>query len=533
MEDDQRQAIILILGGIIFFIILGIIVYYGNKNYTSSTPQLMTKATTDNILTITNEFDFPIWVEAKYGNFGTPVPIGDTLYINNSLLDEYAATQEDKDYWKQAATTVELPPNSSVNYYIDEGGIAGARFWAKFSCNACGPSGDYATVPSLCLPPYPVGCANGSTTCSYKGEGTNCIIGDSSQYYIPPTATSSGGSIGGCPIGNCTPAVDSLFEATFGCSLTDQSQCNPNPSSSTGQLLGPTTFFDTSQVDGYTFPYVVLVTQTSTDALNSCINSNSGSIMPITQIQQNGQTINAGYIDASGTISQTSGLIMDYSIGPSGPIGCPINTNLSIGSGITTVTDSTLPVTYDTTNVDLGLYVDKTTKSINFPFISGSGTTTDPFTPGITPPPNSAKIACMSSCKRLNNGQPFGMNQSDGCNPTFLYCCPTTLPPGCTDVTQPQCCSNQQSPNCTSSTVNSGETQGCITSSACNSGPVATSDYVESVHNMAPGIYAFSYDDKQGLYNCGSGVKYQVIFGPKNSSASSYWNDLWSDINNS
>lgn len=478
----------------------------------------------NNILKITNEFDFPIWVEGKYGSLGTPVPIGQELYVDNDLLNKYAPNSSDQNYWKSAVTTIEIPPNNSVFYNIDPGGLAGARFWAKFSCAPCGAGGTYATSPAVCLPPYPVGCST-NNTCQYTGSGTNCVIGDSSQYYIPPTSTNSGGSVGGCALNGCSIPIDSLFEGTFACSLEDTSKCNPNPSS--GEPLSQTTFFDTSQVDGYTFPYIVLITGATDggimgqNGLNTCINTNSGMRMPLVNIDG---TISA-YLDSSGLISGKPGLLMDYSDTEDGPIGCPDNTNLS-ASSVTSVTDSSIPVTYDLNNVDLGLYMDASTGQLNYPYISSDGT--GGFIPGTSPPNNSVKIGCMSSCRRLTYTGPYGMNQSEACNPGISYCCPTTYETGCTGS---GCC-NGTSPACSTDTTNNKTTKtGCVTSDQCNQGPVVTSDYVQSVHNMAPGIYAYTYDDSQGLYSCGDGVTYEIIFGPNGSNPTNYWNNLWSGLN--
>lgn len=495
------------------------------------------------VITVINQFDFPIWIEARYGNDGMPIePIG-PLYLDMNTLQKYASATEQAT-WMKAITTVELPPKKSVSYDIDKGGIAGARFWAKFSCNGCGQDGTSAKEPALCLPPFPVGCATNISTCTYDGAGTDCLLGDSSQYYVPGQ-----GSVGGCKQGGCSVPIDSLFEATFACTLSDQSQCNPNPADPS-QKLGSTTFFDTSQVDGYTFPYLVLITaNTGTTGLSTCFNTNSGVNMPVSTFNNK----DVCYIDGSGLIADAPGLIMPYN--QNLDIGCPNNANLANGS-ITTVTDNSFsgqPAVYDLTNVDLGFYVNP----INMQTYPQLDSNNQP----VNPPNNAIKIGCMSSCKRLNYGQPYGMNQSEGCDPTLYYCCPTTLgSQGCTlpiGITGNNCCSNLPSPlcpncqNCTNcipsvenngicqgcqncSGINNSNITGCITSFACNSGPVVNSAYVKSIHNMAPGVYAFAYDDQQGLYSCGADVHYWVIFGPTGSSASDYWNTtVWPNIKQS
>jgi hypothetical protein len=92
---------------------------------------------------------------------------------------------------------------------------------------------------------------------------------------------------------------------------------------------------------------------------------------------------------------------------------------------------------------------------------------------------NNQIVGCMSPCKKLNYGQPYGMNQSESVAPTIFYCCPTP-------VTGDEC------------TI----ANGCVTSEICSAGPVASSEYVQAIHQMAPGVYAYAYDDAVGLNNC-------------------------------
>jgi len=97
----------------------------------------------------------------------------------------------------QSATATQALPGAYVDYTVPDTGLSGSRFWAKYGCDA---------------------------------YGKNCQIGDQMQYWPNPP--------GGCPAGGCTPPVDSLFEATWG--------CRPGTSCNSGN---PTTWFDTSQVD--------------------------------------------------------------------------------------------------------------------------------------------------------------------------------------------------------------------------------------------------------------------------------------------
>merc|ERR1712232_418359 len=49
------------------------------------------------------------------------------------------------------------------------------------------------------------------------------------------------------------------------------------------------------------------------------------------------------------------------------------------------------------------------------------------------------------------------------------------------------------------------------TSETCNAGPVVRSKYVQTVHQLCPGVYSFAYDDGMGLLRCSYG-QYRVTF---------------------
>lgn len=49
------------------------------------------------------------------------------------------------------------------------------------------------------------------------------------------------------------------------------------------------------------------------------------------------------------------------------------------------------------------------------------------------------------------------------------------------------------------------------TSQSCNAGPLPQTKYVQTVHQHCPGVYAFAYDDGQGLMRCSYG-QYQLTF---------------------
>jgi len=47
---------------------------------------------------------------------------------------------------------------------------------------------------------------------------------------------------------------------------------------------------------------------------------------------------------------------------------------------------------------------------------------------------------------------------------------------------------------------------------ACRTGPVGTTQYVEGVHKMCPGVYGYAYDDGVGLMTCAASTIYQITF---------------------
>ncbi|CAJ1438156.1 unnamed protein product [Effrenium voratum] len=49
------------------------------------------------------------------------------------------------------------------------------------------------------------------------------------------------------------------------------------------------------------------------------------------------------------------------------------------------------------------------------------------------------------------------------------------------------------------------------TSQSCNAGPLPRTKYVQAVHQHCPGVYAFAYDDGQGLMRCSYG-QYKLTF---------------------
>lgn len=266
-----------------------------------------------------------------------------------------------------------LTMGNSITYNIPDTGASGTRFWAKYGCDS---------------------------------NGKNCLIGDSMQYWPNPP--------GGCPTGGCQVPVDSLFEATFGCK--PGTSCNS---------ASPTTWFDTSQVDGWTLPYRL----TLYGATNQCDCTASGC--------PNLTVVDGSHLDLA---------------------NCPTNEDASANGKYPTSGGRNM------SGLDLRLIA------------------------------NNQVIGCMSPCKKLNYGPPAGYGLSEGTIPTLYMCCPTPNPSNCL------------------------LSNGCILPNDCRAGPIANTQFVKAVHSMAPGVYAYSYDDGVGLHACPAGtVQYQMEFCPAGS----------------
>jgi len=109
---------------------------------------------------------------------------------------------------------IRLSPGDAHDYAIPDSGLASARFWPKIGCDASGHA---------------------------------CTIGDNGEGGGQPCASSG-----------CQPPVDSKFEATFA-------------------ALGGTasTFYNLSQVDGYTLPFSVTPSGAGAGS-GSCVASDCG-----------------------------------------------------------------------------------------------------------------------------------------------------------------------------------------------------------------------------------------------------------------
>eukprot|EP00930_Biecheleria_cincta_P039298 TRINITY_DN27024_c0_g1_i1.p1 TRINITY_DN27024_c0_g1~~TRINITY_DN27024_c0_g1_i1.p1 ORF type:complete len:1010 (-),score=112.64 TRINITY_DN27024_c0_g1_i1:110-3139(-) len=220
-------------------------------------------------------------------------------------------------------SVVEIAPGATYKYMIPDD-LASTRFWPKMFCN---------------------------------DQGQDCKLGE------------SGGSGQVCGQFGCAPPVDSKFEATW------------------GNQQGKVDWWDTSQVDGYTLPYTLQLSE-------HC--KKSGASAPD--------------IDCSGlTLSS-----------------CPVDENLgSAGS-----------------QVDLRLKY----------------------------PGSDDVVGCYSPCAKLTSRQwsnPYGQH-SPRDDAAKDFCCPT--PP--------------------------------VSPKECRDGPAGTMDYTKVIHSKCAHVYAYAYDDGEGLFTC-------------------------------
>ncbi len=182
-------------------------------------------------------------------------------------------------------SVVQLASGASQEWTIPNAGVASTRFWPKKGCDT---------------------------------NGQNCTIGQSSDP---------------CPEGGCPRPVDSKLEATWGCLLSDPSQCAVNPSNPAQTLTD--TYWNMSAVDGYTFPFTATVaSNTIDDAGAACVTADCSAL----------------------SLSQ-----------------CPTSENLSAGMG-GTVNNAYASVNLQVqngSNVTIGCY--SPCKAMNYPTFGGQG----------------------------------------------------------------------------------------------------------------------------------------------------------------
>ncbi|CAH6419655.1 Hypothetical protein HVR_LOCUS729 [uncultured virus] len=340
---------------------------------------------------MTNHCCEPIWVEARAGPCSSPLP-------------------------GQNQTVFQVDPGSFIDFEIPSTGLAATRFWAKWGCDE---------------------------------NGTNCLMGDQDPTWpLSNTCTGPYGcgfdvcpTGGSCPSNGCTPPIDTLFEATWGCS-GPTGLCNYDSSSCTGDcsyrgcpnggcnVLDSTTSFDISQVDGWTLPYKLYVKGDPSD-LAQCNNGTGAA-----NINGSGLALNRCPTTEDLTNNGQQITVID----PNGPTGFEAGFE---ESALNRAQPDFVagPITYSTESVNLQL--------IN----------------------QNRIVGCFSPCQKLTDDYPFGFGQGGSLEdipPTDMYCCPT--PP--------------------------------ISSTQCQQGPVSQTQYVQNVHSMAPGVYAYPYDDGIGLQSC-------------------------------
>ncbi len=147
------------------------------------------------------------------------------LRITNSC--SYDIWVEQQNMAAGTPQIVKLTPGNHYDYAIPETGQASTRLWPKTGCDV---------------------------------NGNNCTIGQSSDP---------------CPSAGCPPPVDSKIEATWGCLLSDPSQCG---TTAQGQQIGDT-YWNMSAVDGYTLPFTAIVTgNTISDTSAQCVSSNCSAL---------------------------------------------------------------------------------------------------------------------------------------------------------------------------------------------------------------------------------------------------------------
>lgn len=127
---------------------------------------------------------------------------GSSLTVVNKCTKTVWIQQQNID---NAPAVVKIASGKSHTYDIVDSGDPSTRVWPKVGCDS---------------------------------NGDNCTIGQS----VPP-----------CPAAGCSPAMDSLVEASFAC-VSGGTDC---------PVDSATTYYDVSQVDGFTLPFKVEATGSS------------------------------------------------------------------------------------------------------------------------------------------------------------------------------------------------------------------------------------------------------------------------------
>jgi hypothetical protein len=175
----------------------------------------------------------PATGRVTYKNGCTAAPIWIAWQVTTASVSENTKKPAVYQHLDMPPATM-LEPGASVTHQIPDAGLIGYRAWPAFNCkpNAAGKTP-----------------ADGWFDCQIGGSGG---------------LSQKDGPAPGCSAPGCAPAIDSLFEGTFGCRLKDKSKCIPNPSAAADSngnrpRINNQDFVDSSNVDGWTLPYTVKI----------------------------------------------------------------------------------------------------------------------------------------------------------------------------------------------------------------------------------------------------------------------------------
>jgi hypothetical protein len=104
---------------------------------------------------------------------------------------------------------------------------------------------------------------------------------------------------------------------------------------------------------------------------------------------------------------------------------------------------------------------------------------------------NSKKAGCYSPCSKLTisdqGNNPGGAGTvAPADNQAAYYCCKGPITGACPSRNAQEC--------------------------PCAFGPVVNTRFVGAIHQYCPNVYAYAYDDGQGLWSCQAGTRYEVTF---------------------
>lgn len=175
----------------------------------------------------------PATERVTYKNGCTKAPIWIAWQVTTASVQEKKTGLAVVQHLDMPPATM-LKPGAYITHAIPDAGLIGYRAWPAFDCK---PDAGGKTP------------ADGWFDCRIGGSGG---------------LAQAGAPQPGCSEPGCAPAVNSLFEGTFGCRLKDKSKCIPNPSSKWDDngnrpRINGQDFLDSSNVDGWTLPYTVKI----------------------------------------------------------------------------------------------------------------------------------------------------------------------------------------------------------------------------------------------------------------------------------